>query len=221
MTAETLSHVFEPFFTTKPFGIGTGLGLAVSRGLIASQGGELDLESEPGRGTRAIVTLPAAEAAAAAPRTSPPPTAPRRRVLVVDDDDALLTSLRRRLGERFEAETARGVAQGLDLAVQRPFDVILCDVMMPDGGGERLYRELAAVAPAAAKRVAFLTGGATNDAARAFLAAQPQPVLEKPLDVGALDALAARFGCHDGDEARGERARRCGASYLPGAATGA
>jgi signal transduction histidine kinase len=57
MPADVLRRIFEPFFTTKPFGVGTGLGLAVSRGLVAGLGGELRLESEPGKGTRAIVEL--------------------------------------------------------------------------------------------------------------------------------------------------------------------
>jgi signal transduction histidine kinase len=60
MPPEVLRRVFEPFFTTKPFGQGHGLGLAVSRGLITSLGGDLRIESQPGRGTRAVVELPEA-----------------------------------------------------------------------------------------------------------------------------------------------------------------
>ena len=74
MPPEVLRRVFEPFFTTKPFGTGTGLGLAVSRGLIAGLGGDLRLESELGRGTRAVVELPEA-GAAARERSRPPPGA--------------------------------------------------------------------------------------------------------------------------------------------------
>jgi signal transduction histidine kinase len=60
MASEVLDRVFEPFFTTKPTGQGTGLGLPVSRGLVASLGGTLALESRPGEGTRAVVELPIA-----------------------------------------------------------------------------------------------------------------------------------------------------------------
>jgi signal transduction histidine kinase len=65
MAPEVLARVFEPFFTTKPAGEGTGLGLSISRGLVAAVGGTLRLESEAGRGTRAIVELPAVARAAA------------------------------------------------------------------------------------------------------------------------------------------------------------
>jgi two-component system NtrC family sensor kinase len=59
--AEHLSRIFEPFFTTKPLGVGTGLGLSVCHRIIISLGGELRVESEPGRGTSFFITLPAAE----------------------------------------------------------------------------------------------------------------------------------------------------------------
>jgi signal transduction histidine kinase len=74
MSEETLRRAFDPFFSTRAFGTGTGLGLAVARGLIQSMRGDLRLESAPGRGTRAIVELPLADAAG-------PPAGPEQRVL--------------------------------------------------------------------------------------------------------------------------------------------
>lgn len=62
MSEETLRRAFDPFFSTRAFGAGTGLGLAVARGLLQSMRGDLRLESAPGRGTRAIVELPLADA---------------------------------------------------------------------------------------------------------------------------------------------------------------
>ena len=58
MTPEVARRAFEPFFTTRPEGKGAGLGLPVARALAESHGGELRLESEPGRGTRAMLELP-------------------------------------------------------------------------------------------------------------------------------------------------------------------
>ena len=60
MPPEVLRRAFDPFFTTKPHGRGTGLGLPIARGLVESVGGALWLDSEPGRGTRAVLELPEA-----------------------------------------------------------------------------------------------------------------------------------------------------------------
>ncbi len=193
MEAEILRRVFEPFFTTKPFGSGTGLGLAVSRSLITSLGGDLRLESRPGAGTRAMIELSRAEppvpVLACAPERLPPH--PKRRLLLVDDEPAVLSSVRRLLEQHYRVEVASGVDDGLGLLETSPgFDVVLCDVMMPAGGGERFYHSLLGTRPSMARRVVFLTGGAVTEGARRFLHEQPQPVLHKPLDLGELARAA-------------------------------
>jgi signal transduction histidine kinase/ActR/RegA family two-component response regulator len=191
MTPEILRRVFEPFFTTKPFGSGSGLGLAVSRGLVASLGGELRLESEPGHGTRAIVELAAAEPPTSQPRhVSTERRQNALRLLVVDDEGPVRTALKRLLELRYGVDLASGVDEGLSQMQSRAYDLVLCDVMMPAGGGERLYRTLLGFAPELARRVVFLTGGAITDGARQFLRNQPQPVLTKPLDLDQLASLA-------------------------------
>ena len=60
MSAKVMSKIFEPFFTIKPEGQGTGMGLSVIHGIIQEQGGEISVESEEGRGTTFIISLPIA-----------------------------------------------------------------------------------------------------------------------------------------------------------------
>jgi CheY-like chemotaxis protein/anti-sigma regulatory factor (Ser/Thr protein kinase) len=189
MDAETQRLAFEPFFSTKPVGKGTGLGLAVSRGLVASLRGELTLASAPGRGTVATVELPAADAGPEADEPLRTPAPARRRLLVVDDDPEVLAATGRLLSPCHDVVLAGGVADALAQVGSRAFDAILCDVAMPAGGGARLLAELP---PALAARLVFVTGGAVDDAARAFLDRLPRPALMKPLDLGALEvALSA------------------------------
>jgi len=58
MPAETLNRIFDPFFTTKPVGQGTGLGLSISYKIVQAHGGQINVVSEPGRGTKFVVSLP-------------------------------------------------------------------------------------------------------------------------------------------------------------------
>lgn len=191
---EALRRLFEPYFSTRAFGAGAGLGLAVSRGLVASLGGELRVTSQLGHGTRVAVELDASApppARAGDEETGSRPLGPAappgaRRLLVVDDEPAVLSSLRRLLEKRYHVTLAFSVDEALRRLAEERFDLVLCDLVMPDGGGTRLHQELLRLRPQTAARVVFLTGGAVAAETRRYLEAQPQPVLEKPLDVEQL-----------------------------------
>lgn len=198
MSPEVMQRLFEPFFSTKPRGSGTGLGLAVSRGFVMSMGGSLRFESQPGRGTRAILELEEGEEGV--PGTAPAAAAPAPlaevgglHLLLVDDEPHALSSLRRLLEARFQVSVAGGVEEALARCAEQRFDLVLADVLMPAGGGERLLLELRRRWPEAAERLVFLTGGVASEEVRRFLAGQAQPVLHKPLDVAALAEVARRL----------------------------
>jgi signal transduction histidine kinase/ActR/RegA family two-component response regulator len=195
MDAEVLRRAFEPFFSTKPLGVGTGLGLAVSRGLTASLGGRLDIVSAPGRGTRVTLDLAAASGREARIEEGAPQrqAGQRLRVLVVDDEPDVLRALTRALERNYAVSAAGSVDEALALADLRSPDLVLCDVTMPNGGGEAVYQGLRQHFPELSRRLVFLTGGAPTETARAFLAARPQPVLEKPLDLATLAKVAERL----------------------------
>ncbi len=194
MSEETRARLFEPFYTTKPLGKGTGLGLAVSAGLVQAMRGTLGFESTQGEGTEAQLSLLLAAEPSEEPAsdTTMPPL--RQRLLFVDDDDVVRRATQRTLSRAFDVVTANGVQQALAALEGDPVDIIVCDVMMPDGGGEALYTKLQHDHPNLAQRMLFLTGGVCAADAQAFLAQQPQPVLAKPLELVRLLQAVAELG---------------------------
>ena len=190
---EHLSKIFDAFFTTKAIGVGTGLGLSICHRIVRALGGELEVESELGSGSAFRVSLPAASSAREPGRVvSNAPRKPGRRgrVLVVDDEPMIATAIRRTLSLEHDVVLSSAAATALQrINDGERFDVILCDLMMPQMTGMELYDELVRTAPAQADRVVFLSGGAFTAAARAFLDDVPNPHLEKPFDTRQLLAL--------------------------------
>jgi PAS domain S-box-containing protein len=179
---QDLPRVFDPFFTTKPVGVGTGLGLFVCHGIVEAHGGEIGIDSAPGRGTAVVVRLPAAAPAAAAPAplASAAPRA-KARVLVVDDEPEVRDLVRAVLSAESEVDTAASAAEALEhLQGPAAYDLVLCDLMMPETSGADLCRRLESERPDAARRIVFMTGGAVSENLDAYLAESPRPVLDKP-----------------------------------------
>ena len=178
------SQIFDPLFTTKPVGEGTGLGLSICHGIVSAAGGSIDVESSEGAGACFRVVLPrVGHAPSAAPPLPSHPTAPqpRRRLLVIDDEPALLHALRVVLVDDHDVEAVPSGGDALELLRRdRAFDLILCDLIMSGMSGVDLYRELEHSAPELARQIVFMTGGATTEHARSFLATTTNRVLEKP-----------------------------------------
>jgi signal transduction histidine kinase/ActR/RegA family two-component response regulator len=186
---EVLPRIFESFFTTKPPGVGTGLGLSISRDIVSSAGGELTVESVPGRGALFRVRLPAAGLGAVTrPKTVPSHKAvQRRRLLAVDDEALLLKAYRRMLLSHHDVETTLGAKEALRLFGQdRAFDVVLCDLQMPEMSGSELYETVRQRWPELAQRFIFITGGACSPEARRFLESPGVACIHKPFQVAEL-----------------------------------
>jgi len=192
MTPETQRRIFDPFFTTKPIGVGTGLGLAICQSIAHSLSGEIQVESAPGKGSTFRLVLPPAHSDARRPDDAPaPPVKTRRgRVLVVDDEPMIGHAMHRLLGREHEvvALTRADAAMGKIDEGER-FDVILCDLMMPDVTGMDFHGWLKERAPREANEVIFLTGGVFTERVAAFVSEVPNLRLEKPIDARKLRSV--------------------------------
>jgi PAS domain S-box-containing protein len=193
---DALGRIFDPFYTTKQVGEGTGLGLAICRSIVAAMGGEIDVDSTPGQGTSFRVLLPVAGDGHVDIEASPPSPEPcdKKRVLVVDDEPMVGHLVAKVLsGHDVVAETSARAAL-TRLANDNGFDLILCDLMMPEVTGMDFYAQLA---PDLRRRIVFLSGGAFTDRAQNFLDSVPNRRLAKPFDVDALTAVLISSGDHD------------------------
>ncbi|HLL24161.1 MAG TPA: ATP-binding protein, partial [Kofleriaceae bacterium] len=193
MPPDVRARLFTPFFTTKPVGVGTGLGLAISHKIITQFNGTIELDTELGKGTEFRVILPVAGASELTkPRTTTNRmlAARRGRILVVDDEEPLAQALRRFLSTEHEVTAVYSAGAALDLVRKgERYDVVFCDLMMPQVTGMEMHAELVRLAPEQAKSVVFLTGGAFTSAAREFLDQVTNRRLEKPFDLKELRRL--------------------------------
>lgn len=188
---EHLSRLFDPFFTTKPPGMGTGLGLAICHSTIHSFGGRIEVQSEPGRGSCFTVILPAYDAIVTvqgvADERPSRPVVERRRILVVEDERNMRSVLESLLREDYDVTAVSTGSEALRLLRDGDgWDVVLCDLLMPQMSGMDLYEWMEAERPALTRRTVFMTGGAFTERARALLERCPGRWIEKPFDFDAL-----------------------------------
>jgi PAS domain S-box-containing protein len=185
---EIRPRLFTPFFSTKPVGVGTGLGLAISHRIITQFGGTITYDTEVGKGTEFHITLPVAGGASIPQSTQKiwtrAPAVRRGNVLVIDDEESLAQAIRRFLSVEHNVTAVYRARDALDLLeLGTRYDVILCDLMMPQITGMELHAEIVRVDPVQAARIVFLTGGAFTPSARDFLVGTTNRRIEKPFDL--------------------------------------
>jgi two-component system NtrC family sensor kinase len=195
--AEIRAKIFEPFFTTKPPGEGTGLGLSLCRGIIEEHGGAITVESEAGRGTTFVISLPVLPRPTA--ETTPdaidsPAAVGPKTILIVDDEPemaAVLAEALERDGHR--AETAPNGADALRRLEGNGYDLVVSDTKMPVMDGMDLYREIERRFPALGRRVIFVTGDVLDAEKQRFLESSGAPFLAKPFNLSEVRRVVRRL----------------------------
>jgi CheY-like chemotaxis protein len=180
MDASTKARLFEPFFTTKPSGKGTGLGMSTVYRIVHQAGGTVVVESEPGKGTRVSILLPACrdpQQVEAAHRAEPVLDGRGRTVLLVEDDASVRSALEEMLSEsgyKVLVASNSGEATRLARRCSSPISLLITDVVMPGGCGCDVARQLVRTHPNA--RVLFISGypnGNSSATAAAVLLYKP------------------------------------------------
>ncbi|MBV8704652.1 MAG: PAS-domain containing protein, partial [Acetobacteraceae bacterium] len=193
MAPEVAARAFEPFFTTKAAGQGTGLGLAMVFGFAKQSGGQAQIESAPGKGTKVRIFLPRAARQNPAPDEtgSGDEPVPRgsARVLVVEDEPGVRDILAAILGDLgYSVLTAGDGAAALRVLEGASIDLALIDVVLPGGmSGREVARLLAARHPTV--RTLFMSG--YNKEAQDEVPGEAVALIGKPFDRERLAWLVA------------------------------
>jgi signal transduction histidine kinase/CheY-like chemotaxis protein len=205
-------RIFDPFFTTKPVGVGTGLGLAIVHNLVLAMNGRIDVDSVVDAGTTFTIRL--RQAVTDSRRRSDSGAAPqsgRGRVLVIDDEPAVLRSVERLLGDSHDVTGVQSALVALDrFAGGESFDLILCDLRMPDMSGIELARHLDERHQLLRPRLVFMTGdiGESGLSGLHSVPVDPTtiaPVLEKPFSRRALlQFVHSNLHLQEPDEAKAQ-----------------
>jgi PAS domain S-box-containing protein len=192
MGVELQRRVFDPFVTTWETSDGSGLGLFICQRIVSALGGKISVSSRLGRGTTIEVVLPHRAGMEPERIPTPPPKlaiVPRGRVLVIDDDAGIRRTLQRVLAEH-DVEVAASGREGLALLREdAEFDVVFCDLLMPEMTGMDLFEAIKDSHPELARRFVFMTGGAFTPRAAEFLDGAEGRSVSKPFEIAEIRAV--------------------------------
>jgi len=189
MEKETLEHVFDPFFSTKEVGKGTGLGLSIVYGIVKNHGGYIECSSEPGRGARFDIYLPALEFSeeSEAARHSKPPEGGRETVLLVDDEESLRDIAKQMLTKYgYTVLTAADGETALATYLQegRRIDLVILDLIMPGMGGRQCLSKLLEMNPEA--KVIICSGHLTEAESASPIELGAKRLVRKPYELSEM-----------------------------------
>ena len=183
-------HIYDPFFTTKEPGKGSGLGLAVVRGIIEQTGGHIWMYSEVGRGTTFKIFLPRFTGAGRSADIQEVEALPERgteTILVVEDEPLVRTIVREALEEYgYRVLEASTPVEALRISerMEDEIHVLLTDVVMPGLHGPALAQRIAEQRPGI--RVVFMSGYTSDSVSRDREVPQGFHYIEKPIPTNVL-----------------------------------
>jgi PAS domain S-box-containing protein len=191
VSKDVIGQIFDPFFTTKPLGKGTGLGLTISNTIIQEHRGKLLVENQPTGGAKFIVELPIVQCVTTAPADQAPPEAKplaadsaKRSALIVDDEPGIVAVLSEIVsGIGYDVTTATNGVEAMERITSGTYDVILCDMRMPNMDGVKLFETLKKENEVLAHRIVFVTGDTVSPDTRAFLKSTGNRWLSKPFKI--------------------------------------
>ena len=113
---------------------------------------------------------------------------PKKQIIIIDDELMLLLSMQRMLEDEFDITIANGGQKALDTLSKREkwFDLIICDLNMPDINGQNLYLDIAKKYPGLEKRIVFMTGGSITSELEKFFVSNKCLCLPKPFEYSKL-----------------------------------
>lgn len=203
MTQEVREKIFDPFFTTKSRDKGTGLGLSLCVEMIRMHREEIHVHSEPQKGSQFETMIPRHTGLTVKPIQKSPQVVStdqrQARVLLIDDESMLLKAMKRIMEPQHRVVLANSGKKALEIIREdAAFDVVLCDLMMPEMDGVVLYDEVRKIRPEFTKRFIFLTGGTFTDRTQKFAADTTNLFLEKPIEkeelFNAIHQIASSMG---------------------------
>ena len=176
------SRIFEPLFTTKAVGHGTGIGLTLCHRIVSAHGGRIALAAPDNGGAAFVVDLPTAmtEDVAGELGSREDEQSPLRLLVVDDDESVRLTTSEVLQLDGHRVDCAGSAAEAIMLIDEKPYDVIISDVRMPETDGLAFYAMLRRDQPNAADRLVFATGDMLSPELGRALRATGRPCLEKP-----------------------------------------